>query len=307
VSRFAVFHLLHRGDHEQVPHDEFLRVGQVDLCVQTFGRRGDPAVLLIGGASRSMDWWDVAFCERLAAASRLVIRYDHRDTGASTWYRPGFPGYTFADLAADAVGVLDAHGHDRAHVVGLSMGGQLAQVAALRSPDRVASLTLIATSPEPGADDLPPTTDRLRTHFDTAVAPDWTDRAAVIDYITAQDRAYAADWPRDEEAIARDRAAVAVDRTACIEASHTNHYAMRGHPRWRDRLSDLDIPTLVVHGTHDPLFTIEHGVALATEIRGATLLPLPETGHELPQRSWDVVLPAIVQHTNASTNRENRR
>jgi pimeloyl-ACP methyl ester carboxylesterase len=289
-----------------VPHDEFIRVGQADLCVQTFGRRADPAVLLIGGASRSMDWWDVAFCERLAAASRLVIRYDHRDTGASTWYRPGFPAYTFADLAADAVGVLDAHDLDRAHVVGLSMGGQLAQVAALRSPDRVASLTLIATSPEPRADDLPPTTDRLQTHFDTAVAPDWTDRAAVIDYIVAQDRAYAAGWTHDEEAVARDRAAAVVDRTACIEASHTNHYVMRGHPRWRSRLSDLDIPTLVVHGTHDPLFTIEHGVALAGEIHGAALLPLPGIGHELPIRSWDVVTLAVAQHTDSATNGKHR-
>jgi pimeloyl-ACP methyl ester carboxylesterase len=185
------------------------------------------------------------------------------------------------------------------------MGGQLAQVAALRSPDRVASLTLIATSPEPRAADLPPTTDRLQAHFDTAVAPDWTDRAAVIDYVVAQDRAYAAGWPREEEAAARDRAAAAVDRTACVEASHTNHYAMRGHARWRDRLRDLDIPTLVVHGTHDPLFTIEHGAALAAEIPGATLLPLPGVGHELPHRCWDVVIPALVQHS--STNREDHR
>jgi pimeloyl-ACP methyl ester carboxylesterase len=288
----------------QVPHDEFIKVGQVDLAVQTFGRRTDPAVLLIGGASRSMDWWDVPFCERLAAASRLVIRYDHRDTGASCWCPPGCPDYTFADLAADAIGVLDAHDLDRAHVVGLSMGGQLAQVAALRSPERVASLTLIATSPEPRANDLPPTTERLQTHYDTAVAPDWADRDAVIDYIVAQDRAYAADWPPDEEAITRDRAAAVVGRTACIEASHTNHYAMRGSSRWRDQLGDLDIPTLVMHGTLDPLFTIDHGVALATEIPGATLLRLPGIGHELPQRSWDTVIPAIAGHTTRPPNRE---
>jgi pimeloyl-ACP methyl ester carboxylesterase len=303
VSRFAVSPHPGPRDPEQVPHDEIIRVGQADLCVQTFGRRTDPAVLLIGGASRSMDWWDTAFCARLAAASRLVIRYDHRDTGASTCYRPGSPGYTFADLAADAVGVLDAHDLDRAHVVGLSMGGQLAQVAALRSPDRFASLTLIATSPEPGADDLPPTTDRLRAHFNTALAPDWADRAAVIDFILAQDRAYAAGWPPEEEAIARDRTATAVDRTTCVEASHTNHYAMHGHPRWRDRLADLDIPTLVVHGTHDPLFAIEHGVALAAEIPGATLLRLPGTGHELPHRSWDTVIPALARHTAGADRR----
>jgi pimeloyl-ACP methyl ester carboxylesterase len=298
VSWFAVFHPPSPGDREHVP--QFIKVDEVDLCVQTFGRSTDPAVLLIGGASRSMDWWDVPFCERLAAASRLVIRYDHRDTGASTWYRPGSPEYTFADLAADAVGVLDAHGLDRAHVVGLSMGGQLAQVAALRSPERIASLTLVATSPEPRADDLPPTTERLRAHWDAAVAPDWADRAAVVNYVVAQDRAYAATWPPGEEAVARHRAAAVVDRSACVEASHTNHYAMRGHTRWRDRLSTLDVPTLVVHGTHDPLFPLEHGLALATEIPGARLLRLPGTGHELPLRAWDTVIPAIAHHTASS-------
>lgn len=280
---------------------QIIKAGETDLCVETFGRRGDPAVLLIGGASRSMDWWDTPFCIRLAA-SRLVIRYDHRDTGASTWYPPGAPEYTFADLAADAIAVLDAHDLDRAHVVGLSMGGQLAQVAALRAPERVASLTLIATSPEPGADDLPPTTARLRTHFDTAVAPDWTDRGAVIDFVVAQDRAYAADWPRDEEVLARDRAAAVVDRTPCIESSHTNHYAMRGHARWRDQLGDLRVPTLVVHGTRDPLFPIEHGETLAAEIPGATVLRLPGTGHELPARTWDTVIPAITHHTEGEAH-----
>ncbi|GAB3883934.1 hypothetical protein GCM10029964_044140 [Kibdelosporangium lantanae] len=276
---------------------QFVKVGTVDLCVETFGSPVDPAVLLIGGASRSMDWWDVPFCTRLAATGRLVIRYDHRDTGASTWYRPGVPEYSFADLAADAIGVLDAFGLDRAHVVGLSMGGQLAQVAALGSPSRVASLTLIATSPEPRAADLPPTSERLQAHWEAAVAPDWSDRTAVVDYVVAQDRAYAHEWPPSEEDTARRRAAVVVDRSACVEASHTNHYAMRGHTRWRDGLADLDVPTLVVHGTHDPLFALEHGLALATEIPGAELLRLPGIGHELPARAWDTVVPAITHHT----------
>lgn len=247
------------------------------LCVQAFGRRDGPAVLLIGGASRSMDWWDIGFCERLAEATGgLVIRYDHRDTGESTWYPPGSPDYTFADLAADPIAILDALGLARAHLVGLSMGGQLAQVAALHEPGRVASLTLIATSPEPRAPDLPPTTGPLQTHFDTAVPPDWADRAAVIDYVVAQDRAYASDWPPQEGAVTRERAAAVCDRTACVQASHTNHYAMRGHARWRDRLGTLNMPTLVLHGTRDPLFTIEHGIALAAEIPGARLLPLPD-------------------------------
>jgi pimeloyl-ACP methyl ester carboxylesterase len=306
VSTFTVDQEPALEDRKEVTDYDIIRIGgaqRVKLCVQTFGRRSDPAVLLIGGASRSMDWWEVAFCERLAAASRLVIRYDHRDTGASTCYRPGVPGYRFAELAADAVGVLDAYGLDRAHLAGLSMGGQLAQVAAVYAAERVASLTLIATSPEPRAADLPPTTGRLQAHFDTATAPDWSDRAAVIDYVVAQDRAYAADWTTEEAAAARARVATAVDRSACVEASHTNHYVMRGHDRWRDRLGGLIVPTLVVHGDRDPLFPIEHGVALATEIPNARLLRLPGVGHELPHRSWDTVIPAIAHHTTPANER----
>jgi pimeloyl-ACP methyl ester carboxylesterase len=301
VSTFVVVPPCPVGEPEEVPNYDMIRVdegGPVDLCVQTFGRRDDPAVLLIGGASRSMDWWEVDFCERLAAASRLVIRYDHRDTGGSTCDPPGSPGYGAADLVADALRLLDAYGLDRAHVVGLSMGGQLAQLAALREPARVASLILIATSPEPRAPDLPPTTAPLQSHYDTAVSPDWTDRTAVIDFVVAQDRAYAHGWPPEEAAAAWDRAAIAADRSACVEASHTNHYAMRGHDRWRQRLPGLTMPTLVLHGTHDPLFPLEHGAALAAEIPDARLLPLPGVGHELPHRCWDTAIPAITQHTN---------
>src|SRR6266540_1958073 len=124
-----------------------------ELCVETFGEQSDPAVLLIMGAGASMDWWEDEFCERLAAGSRYVIRYDHRDTGQSISYPPGAPGYTGGELVADAVGVLDALDVRRAHVVGQSMGGALAQVMALDHPRRVASLTLVATSPAgPDAD-----------------------------------------------------------------------------------------------------------------------------------------------------------
>ena len=89
------------------------RVNGVDLCVDTAGDAADPAILLIGGMGSSMDWWDEEFCQRLAAGGRFVIRYDHRDTGRSVSYPAGAPGYTGADLAADAAGVLDAPGAER--------------------------------------------------------------------------------------------------------------------------------------------------------------------------------------------------
>src|SRR6266487_3804174 len=109
----------------------FAEAGGVRLCVQTFGDPCDPAILLISGMSASIDWWDEDFCARLAAGLRYVIRYDHRDTGQSACYPPGAPSYTGGDLAADAVAVLDALRVDTAHLVGISMGGAIAQRLAL--------------------------------------------------------------------------------------------------------------------------------------------------------------------------------
>src|SRR5918997_4413010 len=100
----------------------FIQTNGVTLAADSFGDPADPAILLIMGGGASMDWWEDEFCERLAAAGRFVIRYDHRDTGQSTAYEPGAPGYTGTDLADDAVGVLDAYGLASAHIVGMSMG-----------------------------------------------------------------------------------------------------------------------------------------------------------------------------------------
>ena len=135
--------------------ERLLSVGEVDLCVETFGSPSDPTILLIHGACASMLWWPRAFCAALAARGRHVVRYDSRDTGRSTHYPPGRPPYSLRDLADDAVGLLDALAVPAAHVVGRSMGGGVAMVAALDHPERVATLTLVGTTT--GADDLPPT------------------------------------------------------------------------------------------------------------------------------------------------------
>src|SRR3954470_12147256 len=103
--------------------ETIVQANGVDLCVQSFGDPADPAILLIHGAATSMHGWEGEFCERLAAGPRFVIRYDHRDTGRSASYAPGAPPYSFRDLAADAVGLLDVFSLDRAHLVGRSMGG----------------------------------------------------------------------------------------------------------------------------------------------------------------------------------------
>src|SRR3954452_4232839 len=166
----------------------------VDICVQTFGEPAQPVVLLIMGSSASMDWWEDELCERLAGGGRFVIRYDHRDTGQSASYPPGAPGYGLQEMVDDAVDLLDHFGVEGAHVVGMSMGGGIAQLLALDHPGRVASLTLIATAPAaPGSDDpdLPSMSEEAMARF-VVDSPDWSDREAVIDHLVRLARAPAA-------------------------------------------------------------------------------------------------------------------
>jgi pimeloyl-ACP methyl ester carboxylesterase len=281
-----------------MPPERLLKANGVDLCVETFGDPAAPALLLIAGSTGSMLSWEDELCARLAAGSRYVIRYDHRDTGRSVTYAPGAPGYTGADLAEDPVGVLDALGVDRAHLVGISMGGGIAQVVALDHPDRVASLTLISTSPVAHGADLPPMSDELRSYFAAAgESPDWSDRAAVIDYYVESARPFASrSRPFDEEPW-RELGARDFERSTDLAASMTNHFVLESGESRNDRLGEMDIPTLVLHGTEDPLFPYGHALALASEIRGAELVALEETGHELPRAIWDVAVPAILRHT----------
>jgi pimeloyl-ACP methyl ester carboxylesterase len=269
-----------------------VRVGSVDLCVDTVGSPADPAVLLIHGMSASLLWWEEDFCARLAAGGRFVIRYDNRDTGRSVSYPPGHPGYTGRELVSDPVGVLDALGVASAALVGISMGGAIAQLIALDFPSRVSSLTLISTTA--GGDDLPGMAPRLAAYFSEVKAPDWSDRSAVVEYLVESFRAHAGTLPFDEANI-RAIAALDYDRTVNMESAMTNHALVPddGEP-WRERLGSITVPTVVLHGTEDPLFPYPHGEALARLIPGAQLIPMAGAGHELPTAVWDVVIPAIL-------------
>jgi pimeloyl-ACP methyl ester carboxylesterase len=281
--------------------DTLVLINGVELCFDTFGDPRDRAILLIAGSGASMDWWEDEFCERLAAGSRFVVRYDHRDTGQSVTYEPGAPGYTGDDLIADAAGLLDTFGLRSAHLVGISMGGAIAQLVALDRPHRVASLTLISTSPAgPDEPDLPSMSEEIRAGF-AVPEPDWSDRAAVIDYMVHLARVSAARSRPFDEAAIRALAGRVFDRTRNIESTMTNHNLLDGGGRWRERLAEVSAPTLVIHGTEDPLLPYEHGLALAKEIPGAALLALEQTGHELPREVWNVVVPAILAHTSSGT------
>jgi pimeloyl-ACP methyl ester carboxylesterase len=271
-------------------------VNGVKLGTEAYGDPGMPAIVLIAGSGSSMDGWDPAFCERLAGGPAFVLRYDQRDTGQSTTDPAGAPSYTGADLVADVVGLLDEFGIGAAHLVGVSMGGAMAQLVALDHPDRVASLTLIETSSGP-AGDLPPMSPDLVAYFEDTEPPDWSDRSAVIDHLIDVQRALAGS--SFDEAAVRATAVHTVDRSPDMAASLTNHNLLSGGEPWRDRLPGLAVPTLVIHGTEDGVFPPGHGEALAREIPGARLMLLPGVGHEAPPPStWDTVVPAILTLTS---------
>jgi pimeloyl-ACP methyl ester carboxylesterase len=268
----------------------------VELCTEAFGDPADPPILLVMGIGGSMLWWEEGFCRMLADGGRFVIRYDHRDTGRSVTYEPGRAEYTGADLVADAVGVLDAYTIPAANVVGVSAGGAFAQLLALGFPDRVVSLVLISTSPAtPGERGLPLATERYRQFLATAEV-DWSDQGSVIQYLVGYSRTLAGSERVFDEAAVRELIRRDVARARNIAASE-NHGALPDGEVSRRPLSSITVPTLVIHGTADPMFPFEHGQALAEEIPGARLLSLEGAGHGVDRADWETIVRAIVELT----------
>jgi pimeloyl-ACP methyl ester carboxylesterase len=276
--------------------ERMIEANGVEPCTEAFGDPADAPILLIMGIGASMLWWEEDFCWMLAGAGRFVIRYDHRDTGRSVTYEPGRPEYTGADLTADAVGVLDGFGIPAAHLVGVSAGGGIAQEVALDSADRVLSLILISTSPATPSDhDLPPPTPEFGRFVATAEV-DRSNPDSVIEYLVDYSRILAGGERAFDETRVRELVRRDIERARDFAAVQ-NHNLMshgEGSPK---PLSSITSPTLVIHGTADPMFPIEHGEALAEEIPGARLLRLEGAGHGVDRADWEVVVEAILEHT----------
>ncbi|RWK12134.1 alpha/beta hydrolase [Mesorhizobium sp.] len=266
-----------------------------EIVSETFGNPADPAILLIMGAMASMLWWPEAFCRRLAGRGRFVIRYDNRDTGLSTKYTPGEPPYTFEDMVEDAVRVLDDHGVAKAHVVGMSMGGMIAQIVALKHPERVNALTVISSSPL-GVDTsgLPGTSETYREHSAQGAAVDWSNREQVLGFMVNDARALGSTRHPFDEARTREMIEMDYDRSGGL-ASATNHFLLKGEGPKR-AVRDVTVPLLVIHGTTDPIFPIEHGEALAGAVPCARLVRVEGGGHELHCDDWRQIIEAIATH-----------
>ncbi|AVH68133.1 alpha/beta fold hydrolase [Nostoc sp. 'Peltigera membranacea cyanobiont' N6] len=269
----------------------------VRLFSESVGTPDDPPILLIMGAMASAVWWAEDFCCRLAALGRYVIRYDHRDTGRSTSYEPGRIYYSVEDLADDAFCVLDGYGIQSAHLVGISLGGFLAQLMTLKRPQRVKSLTLIASEPLAQTEPTIPGIDSSVLEYHAKASElDWANREAVIEYQIGAWRLISGSAHAFDESAIRELAGADFDRTPNLKTTF-NHALLQGGEKWFNRLHEIAVPTLVIHGTEDCVLPYAHSLALQAEIQDAVLLPLPGTGHELHRNDWFVILEAIEKHT----------
>ena len=269
-----------------------IRTDGVELTTQSFGNLTQPPLLLIMGGMASMLWWPQEFCQRLADRGLFVIRYDQRDTGLSTKYPPGQPGYTFDDAVDDVFRVLDGYGILNAHVVGFSLGGMVGQGAALKHPERVLSLTAISTSPL-GMDTsgLPSSGEAWMEHM--SVEANWADRADAVAYLVEDARLTAGTAHPFDEARTRAFLERDFDRSGGY-LSATNHSILfEIGETWQGRLNEMKVPLLVIHGRADPVFPPAYGEALARAVTDASLLKIEGGGHELHHGDWEEIISAI--------------
>jgi pimeloyl-ACP methyl ester carboxylesterase len=292
----------------QVPYsgEKTAKVGSVEIAYDTFGDPKSPPMLLIMGLGAQMIRWDEAFCNALAAQGHWVIRFDNRDVGLSTKFdNAGVPDvmsliqgkkvdvpYKLKDMAADAVGLLDTLGVKKADVVGVSMGGMIAQSMAIHYPERVKTLTSIMSST--GNPKLPQAKPEAMT---VLLAPAATNRN---DYITNELKAakvlHGPNFPLNEEYV-RSYAERSYDRCFDPQGLPRQLGAILASESRNEALAKMKIPTLVIHGTADPLVPVEGGKDTANSIPGAKLLVIEGMGHSFPIEVVPQILQAILQHT----------
>jgi pimeloyl-ACP methyl ester carboxylesterase len=279
--------------------EQFASAGEVDLAYEVFGDEGDPAVLLIMGLGSQMIFWAEELCEALAAAGYRVIRFDNRDAGRSTVLDERPPDlravaageqeapYLLQDMAGDAVALLDVLGVDRAHIVGASLGGMIAQRVAIDHPERVLSLaSIMSTTGASGVGD--PTPEGMSVLMTRA--PD--DREGYV-RATVEARAVIGSQPVDRERTRR-LAERAFERGYHPAGTARQLAAVAASPDRTPELASIAAPTVVIHGADDPLISVSGGEATAAAIPGAELVVIDGMGHDMPPAHWDRIAAALT-------------
>jgi pimeloyl-ACP methyl ester carboxylesterase len=285
--------------------ESFCRAGEIELCYETFGDPGDPALLLIMGLATQMVAWHEDFCAQLAGRGFHVIRFDNRDIGRSTKLRDKptptmgqlirrdkrAAAYTLSDMAADGIGLLDHLGVERAHVVGASMGGMIAQETAINYPERVLSLASIMSNTGSLLSGQP-----ALAMYTFLLRPAPRERSAAIEHaVKVFTEIGSPGFDRDE-----------LELRQVIERSYDRGHHPAGPTRQlaaiiasgnrTDRLRRLRVPTVVIHGREDRLVKPSGGRAVARAVPGARLVEIPGMGHDLPRGAWSQIVEAIVDN-----------
>jgi pimeloyl-ACP methyl ester carboxylesterase len=292
----------------EIPYsgEKMAKVGDVELAYDTFGNPSSPPMLLIMGLGAQMIRWDDAFCQAIAAQGRWVIRFDNRDVGLSSKCdESGVPDvmsliqgqkvdvpYSLKVMADDAVGLLDSLGIKSADIVGVSMGGMIAQTMAIHYPDRVRTLTSIMSST--GNPDLPQSTPEA---MEVLLAPPVSNRN---DYVSSQLKAakvlHGPTYPLNEEYV-RNYAERSYDR--CYDPTGVTRQlaAILGSGNRNEALANVKIPTLVIHGNADPLVPVAAGKDTAKSIPDSKLVIIEGMGHSFPTEMVPKILQELLQHT----------
>jgi pimeloyl-ACP methyl ester carboxylesterase len=279
------------------------RIGDIELAYETFGDPANVPVLLVMGLATQMIGWPDDFCRGLADEGLFVVRFDNRDIGLSThMHAAGAPDvmavlggdassvpYGLADLADDTVGLLDALGLDSAHVVGASMGGMIAQVVAIRYPDRVRSLTSIMSTtgdPTVGAP--------AEAALALLLSPPAADRDGAVQRAVDTYRVIGSPGFEFDETGLRERAGLSFDRAYDPAGVARQLAAILTTPDRTAELAKVSVPTLVIHGEHDALVDVSGGRATAAAVPGSDLLVVDGMGHDLPRALWPQITERIV-------------
>ena len=292
----------------------------IKIEYDTIGNPSLPPLLLIMGLGGQLIHWDKDFCRQLADKGLFIIRYDNRDTGLSTKFEAaGLPDmsemikalmqgqsietpYSLNDMADDAAGLLEALNIAKAHICGCSMGGMIAQSLAIRHPQLISSLISIYSTT--GNPDLPPPQP---AGMEALMTPPPIERQAFIEYNIKTMQAIAGSgFPFDEQFI-RNISARSYDRAFYPQGISRQMMAVMAQENRKPALASIRVPTLVIHGTADPLVPPEHGQDTANAIPGAQLMLIEGMGHDLPsvKGPWPQIIDAIAAHTKGAGTMKN--
>lgn len=283
-----------------VPH-QLITAGDLTVCYETFGDPDDPALLLVMGLGVQLTSWESEFCEAFAAEGFHVIRYDNRDVGLSS----SLPGarYTLSDMAADGINLLTALGIEQAHVLGVSLGGMLAQLMTIEHPERVLSLcSIMSTTGAPGVNEATRTAIEI-----IGRAVELPRDEAVAEAVERARFLAGSAFPFDEDRIRR-RAAAGYDRANNPDGKARQREAARTATDRTEGLRGVKVPTVVIHGDADPVLTVSAGRATAAAVPGARLVVLEGMGHELPRDVEARIIAETVKNAeSAGFRRASRR